>query len=171
MWWGGFTRGGVGWSGVVWTVDVGWTDVDVPGIDCWADLGWETPELRRKCKSSGVVSLLLGCSLCSGDKSEDSESIWIISSSDLVLKGFLKSTCDWCRAARFLGSELALKGDLKIVENLILGNSLSILLGFSAISGGFGSGKALVWIFLGATMLCFSNLANKKSFNQVWQSF
>ena len=46
---------------------------------------------------------------------------------------------DSCRAARFLGTELALKGDLKIVENLILGDFLRILSRFSTSSGGFGS--------------------------------
>ena len=70
---GGFTRGSVGWSGVVWTVDERWTEVDGTTVDCWADLGWETPKLERKCESGGVVSLLLGCSLISGDESEDSK--------------------------------------------------------------------------------------------------
>ena len=49
-----------------------------------------------------------------------------------------------CRAARFLGTELALKGDLKIVENLILEDFLRILSGLSTISGRFGSGWAIV---------------------------
>ena len=162
MWWRWFTRGGltkgkVGWSGVVWTVNGGWAEVDGPGVDCWDDLGWETPKLWRKCKSGGVVSMLPRCSLVSGDESEDLESNWSKSPSDLVLKGFTKSTCDFCRAERFSGTELALKGDMKTVDNLFLGDFLRILSGLSTISGGLGSGWALVWIFLGATMLCFSD--------------
>ena len=51
--------------------------------------------------------------------------------------------CVSCRAARFSGTELALKGDLKTVENLILGDFLRILSGLSTISGGFGSEWAL----------------------------
>ena len=94
----------------------------------------------RKCKSGGVVSLLPGCSLIYGDESEDSESNWSKSSSDLVLNGFLKSTCDCCRATRFSRTELALKGDLKTVEDLILGDFLRIISGFSTISRGSGLG-------------------------------
>ena len=33
---------------------------------------------------------------------------------------------DFCRAARFLGTELALRGDLKIVDNFVLGDFLRI---------------------------------------------
>ena len=52
--------------------------------------------------------------------------------------------CVSCKAVRFSGTELALKVDLKIVENLTLGEFLSILSGLSTISGGFGSEWALV---------------------------
>ena len=52
--------------------------------------------------------------------------------------------CVSCRAARFLGTELALKGDLKIVEDLNLGDFLRMLSRLSTISGGSGSGWALV---------------------------
>ena len=76
----------------------------------------------------------------SGDDSEDSESNCSKSPRDLVLNGFLKSTCDRCRAARFSGTELALKGDLKTVENFFLEDFLSILSGLSTSSSGFGSG-------------------------------
>ena len=100
--------------------------------------------MRRKCKSGGVVSLLPGCSLVSGDESEDSESNWIISSNDLVLNGFTKSACGCCRAERFSGTELALKGDLKTVNNLTLGDFQRILFELSTISGGLGSKWALV---------------------------
>ena len=48
--------------------------------------------------------------------------------------------CVSCRVARFLGTELALKGDLKIVDNLFLGDFLRILSGLSTISGGSGLG-------------------------------
>ena len=48
--------------------------------------------------------------------------------------------CVSCRAARFSRTELALKGDLKRVENLILGDFIRILSGSSTISGGLGSG-------------------------------
>ena len=48
--------------------------------------------------------------------------------------------CVSCRVARFPGTKLALKGDLKIVENLILGEFLRILSGLSTISGGLKSG-------------------------------
>ena len=41
---------------------------------------------------------------------------------------------------RFSRTELALKGDLKTVENSILGDFLRILSGLSTISGGSGSG-------------------------------
>ena len=51
---------------------------------------------------------------------------------------------DSCRAVRFSGTELALKGDLKTVEDCILGDFLRILSGLSTISGGSGSGWALV---------------------------
>ena len=57
-----------------------------------------------KCESGGGVSLLPGHSLLSWDESEGFKSIWSISSSDLVLNGFLKSTCDSYRAMRFLGT-------------------------------------------------------------------
>ena len=52
--------------------------------------------------------------------------------------------CVSCRAARFLGTELSLKGDLKTVENLILGDFLRMISGLSIILGGLGSGWALV---------------------------
>ena len=42
---------------------------------------------------------------------------------------------DSCRAARFSGIELALKGDLKTIEKFILGDFLRILSGLSTISG------------------------------------
>ena len=51
---------------------------------------------------------------------------------------------DSCRAARFSGTELALKGDLKTVDNLILGDLQRILSRLSTNSGGSGSGWALV---------------------------
>ena len=52
--------------------------------------------------------------------------------------------CVSCRAARFSGTKLALKGDLQTVDNLILGYFLRILSILSTISGGSGSGWALV---------------------------
>ena len=52
--------------------------------------------------------------------------------------------CVSCRAARFSGTESALKGDLKTIENLILRDFLRILSGLSTISGGSGSGWDLV---------------------------
>ena len=51
---------------------------------------------------------------------------------------------DSCRVVRFSGTKLALKGDLKTVEDCILGDFLRILSGLSTISGGSGSGWALV---------------------------
>ena len=71
---GGLTSGEFGWSGVVWTVDEWCTEVDGTAADCWADFGWETPRLKRKCGSGGVHSLS-GYSLVSGDESEESKSI------------------------------------------------------------------------------------------------
>ena len=169
---GGFTSGGGWWNGVVWTVDVWITEMDGPTRDYWADLGWETPKLWRKCKSGGVVSLLPRGSLVSGDDSEDSEFNWSKSPRDLVLKGFTKSNWDCCKAERFSGTELALKGDLKIVEDCILGDFLRILSRLSTISGGSGSRWALVWIFLGATMLSFKTQVKKKSstrYDNLWR--
>ena len=52
--------------------------------------------------------------------------------------------CVSCRAARFSGTELALKGDLKTIDNLILGDFLRIPSGLSTTSSGLGSRWALV---------------------------
>ena len=98
----------------------------------------------RKCKSGGVDFLSPRGPLVSRDESEGSEPSCSKSPNDLVLNGFNKSICDSCRAERFAGIELALKGDLKLVENCILGDFLRILSGLSTISGGSGSGWALV---------------------------
>ena len=56
----------------------------------------------------------------------------------------MKSSCDSYRAVRFSGTELALKGDLKTIEDLILEDFLRILSGLSTISGELGSGWALM---------------------------
>ena len=129
-----------------------WTEADGTAIGPWADLGWETPRVCKKCKSRGVDSLFPRVSLVSGDERVGSGSNWSKSPNDLVLNGFNKSICDSWRAERFSGAELALRGGLKIVEDCILGDFLRILSGLSTISGGSGSGWALVWILLGATM-------------------
>ena len=49
-----------------------------------------------------------------------------------------------CGVARFSGTELALKDDLKTVDNLILGDFLRIPSRLSTTSGGLGSRWALV---------------------------
>ena len=52
--------------------------------------------------------------------------------------------CVSCRAARFSETELALKGDLKTIEDFMLGDFLRIISGLSTILGGSRSGWALV---------------------------
>ena len=52
--------------------------------------------------------------------------------------------CVSCRAARFSGTKIARKGDLKTVDNLFLGDFLRIIFGLSTMSVGLGSGWALV---------------------------
>ena len=52
--------------------------------------------------------------------------------------------CISCGAAIFSETDLALRGDLKTVDNLILGDFQRILSGSSTILGGLGSGWALV---------------------------
>jgi len=139
-------------KGFTWVAGIWITGMFGPAEVCWEDLGWENPKFWRKWRSGGVeggvsLSLVFG---------------WSETLNDLVLGNLFwwsRSKKGSNRAARSSSAELALGMLLEIVDLLLTGVLLRIFSGLSTVSGGFGSGKALVWMVLWARVLFISQAA------------